>query len=705
MSRFTLPGETGMENKIKELISLWGVDAIRDSDGTALSDELLGLGVQIYSTLCLIRMDNEWIKAHPMCRQQIYLMSERFTAFDTYLSIDIMQTVFAEQFEPNIDVDIHKYWQVMDRTTGEEVTTWNYNSSNKTVEISNAIPYHQYDVSFLAYQKWEPVSMYNHITNGWTKEHRIPVDVRHEDAGKHVLEILEDWLKNHPKTDVVRFTTFIYCFDLIYNQFGKEKQVNWFGYAACASPLALEMFEKEYGYSLRPEDLTDNRMYNTPFKNPTKKYLDWMDFNQRFVASFAKKCVDLVHKYNKKAIMFLGDHWAGTEPYGKYFPSIGLDAVVGAAGDGVTTRMIADIPVKETEARFYPYFFPDVFHEGGNPVEESQNVWIKCRRSLLQKPMERMGYGGYLSLACKFPDFIEHVKDVAGQFRMIYDETQGKGCDKTGIKVYVLNTWGKIRTWQTHQVAHSLWNQRCYSYLGAFEALSGLPVDVEFISFDDIRQNGIPEDASVILNAGDAGTAWSGDDNWADERIQALIRKWVRSGGGFLGIGEPTAHRDKGQLFVLQDVLGVQRELGLTASCNKPVHNEKVKQHFITRDLNDSPDYGEGMGMIYQASPSCEILDVSNLSCSMAANEYGSGRAFYMAGCPYDNVNSRILFRALMWLTHKENEWVKWLTDNVNVECNYIDGKAVISNNSANKQKVNIGGSVIELKPYELKLT
>ena len=92
-----------------------------------------------------------------------------------------------------------------------------------------------------------------------------------------------------------------------------------------------------------------------------------LNFNSKFVSELAKECVDLVHKYNKKAIMFLGDHWAGTEPYGKYFPNIGLDAVVGAAGDGVTTRMITDIPVKETEARFYPYFFPDIFHEGRRP--------------------------------------------------------------------------------------------------------------------------------------------------------------------------------------------------------------------------------------------------------------------------------------------------------------------------------------------------
>ena len=59
--RFTLPGESGMEKEIKELIDLWGVDAIRDSDGTKLSKELTDLGLTVYSTLCLVRADNEWV--------------------------------------------------------------------------------------------------------------------------------------------------------------------------------------------------------------------------------------------------------------------------------------------------------------------------------------------------------------------------------------------------------------------------------------------------------------------------------------------------------------------------------------------------------------------------------------------------------------------------------------------------------------------
>ncbi len=706
--RFTLPGEQGMEKEIKQLVEKWGVDAIRDSDGTQLSQEIIDMGLQVYSTICLVRMDNEYAKAHKEYLQQEFLTSESYVATEDVLRIDIMEKVFAEQFEPNCDVDIKKYWQVMDRTEGKPISGEDWDYEDGKVVIKKLKKWHKYSVDFLAYQLWEPVSMYNHLTNDWKEEHRMPIDVRYPEVQEHILTILEKWLQDHPKTDVVRFTTFFYCFDLVYNQLGKEKMVNWFGYLACVSPLALEQFEREYGYAMTPEDFIDNKRYNTPFKNPTKKYLDWMDFTMKFVAGFAKKCVELVHRYNKKAIMFLGDHWAGTEPYGPYFQEIGLDAVVGAAGDGVTTRMIADIPVAETEARFYPYFFPDVFYEGGDPVGESTPIWMKCRRAIMRKPMARMGYGGYLSLALKFPEFVDHVTEIATQFKSIWSEGKGTKPYTAPFKVAVLNSWGKLRSWQTHQVAHSLWNQRCYSYLGAIEALAGFPLDVEFISFDDIRENGVPEDVGVILNAGDSGTAWSGGENWADPKIVETIRQWVYNGGGLIGIGEPTACEREGELFTLSDILGVQKEIGFTASNNKPAF-EADRNHFITEELSGEVDYGEGMTMVYRSEDSAQILDVQNRSCNMAVNTFGKGRSVYFAGMPYNSTNARLLYRAIFWAASREEAMEEFFSDNQEVECNaYPDaGRFCAVNNSTEVQKANIkvhGKEIaVVLKPMECK--
>ena len=196
--------------------------------------------------------------------------------------------------------------------------------------------------------------------------------------------------------------------------------------------------------------------------------------------------------------MFLGDHWIGTEPFMEEWKTIGVDAVVGSVGNGSTLRLISDIPgVKYTEGRFLPYFFPDTFHEGGDPVKEAKENWVTARRAILRKPIDRIGYGGYLKLALQFPEFIDYVESVCNEFRELYENIKGTTpyCVKT---VAVLNSWGKMRAWGCHMVHHALYQKQNYSYAGIIEALSGAPFDVKFISFDDIRKDPSILDLSLI---------------------------------------------------------------------------------------------------------------------------------------------------------------------------------------------------------------
>ena len=385
---------------------------------------------------------------------------------------------------------------------------------------------------------------------------------------------------------------------MIYNEQAKEKFVDWFGYSSSLSKQCLDEFEKEKGYRLRAEDIIDEGYYNSPFRIPTKEYLDFVDFQSKFVATHAKELVDIAHNAKKEAMMFLGDNWIGTEPYGKYFESIGLDAVVGSVGNGTTMRMISDIPgVKYTEGRFLPYFFPDVFREGGDPVGEARENWTQARRAILRKPLDRIGYGGYLGLALKFPKFVDEVEKICEEFRTIHENIKKTKAYTAPFKVAVLNCWGKLRSWQTNQVAHALWYKEIYSYVGVIECLSGMPVDVEFINFEDIR-NGIPSDIGVIINAGDAMTSWSGGENWIDEEIITNLRQWVYEGGGFIGVGEPTAYQKQGKLFQLFDVLGVDRDLTYGLSYRK--YHELTEKHFITEEIKDGFNFGEGKEGIFK---------------------------------------------------------------------------------------------------------
>ena len=67
---------------------------------------------------------------------------------------------------------------------------------------------------------------------------------------------------------------------------------------------------------------------NNTYRIPSKEFLDFQAFQRREVAKLAKEMVDITHECGKEAMMFLGDHWIGTEPFMDEFKSIGLDAVV-----------------------------------------------------------------------------------------------------------------------------------------------------------------------------------------------------------------------------------------------------------------------------------------------------------------------------------------------------------------------------------------
>ena len=710
--RVTLPVESGIDNEIQEMIKKWGADAIRNSDGTELPKGLMDEAVKVYATYLTIRNDQKWARDNMDKIAMQYLMSEHSIAVSNVLEINLLEGYFEKQFEIDINHDCKKYWEVIDRTTGEVVSNeaWELNKNTATVVVKDAIKWHRYTVSFLAVQTWDTTHMYNHLTNKWTTPQHVAIDPIHKETREHIFSYMRNWLKENPSVDVVRFTTFFYHFTIAFNNNQKEKYVDWFGYSASVSPEAIDEFERVKGYKLRAEDFIDEGYYNSPFRVPSKRFLEWLDFIQQFVSENAKKIVDLCHENGKEAMMFLGDTWIGTEPYGEYFKNIGLDAVVGSVGSGATLRMIGDIPnLKYTEGRFLPYFFPDTFYEGGNPTKEVVENWVQARRAILRKPVDRMGYGGYLSLALKFPDFVERVKEITDEFREIHNRIEGTKPYTPKFKVAILNAWGKIRTWQTNMVAHALWYKKIYSYVGVIECLSGMAVDVEFISFEDIKNKGISSDIGVIINSGDAGTAWSGDTYWLDDEVTGRIRQWVYNGGGYIGVGEPSAIQHQGRYFQLSDVLGVDREMGYTLGYTRH-HKDFEGKHFILEDNNEDINFGEAICDVYNVSDNTKILSSSRGDINLSVNEFGNGRSVYISGLPYTPNNIRLLLRAIYWSASREEEMYTWYTTNSNTECAaYLEtGNVAIINNSAEVQYTEVYKSkgekvAMTLAPYEIK--
>ena len=236
-------------------------------------------------------------------------------------------------------------------------------------------------------------------------------------------------------------------------------------------------------------------------------------------------------------------------------------------------------------------------------------------------------------------------------------------------------------------VHHALYQKQNYSYAGIIEALSGAPFDVKFISFDDIRSDpNLLDSVDVIINVGDGDTAHTGGAEWEDPAISSAVRKFVHNGGGFIGVGEPSGHQYQGRYLQLASLLGVEKETGFTLNYDK-YNWEQHPDHFILADVSGEVDFGEGKKSIY-AFEGTDILVQKEKEVQMAVNAYGDGRSVYISGLPYSFENSRVLYRAILWAAHGEEELHKWYSTNYNVEVHAFvaNGKYCVVNNTYEPQ-------------------
>lgn len=239
-------------------------------------------------------------------------------------------------------------------------------------------------------------------------------------------------------------------------------------------------------------------------------------------------------------------------------------------------------------------------------------------------------------------------------------------------------------------VHHAIYHQKNYSYAGIIESLSGAPFDVKYISFDDIREDpSVLDDIDVILNVGDAYTAYSGGENWADEGMITAVKRFVYRGGGFIGVGEPAAYQREGRFIQLASVLGVEKETGFTLNVDK--YNWEEHKHFITEDCEGEIDFGEGKKDIF-ALEGTTVINTKKGSVQLAVREFGEGRGVYISGLPYSFSNSRLLHRAILWSCGSEGELLQWFSSNFNAEVHaYVEnGKYCVVNNTYEPQSTTV---------------
>ncbi|MBQ8030442.1 MAG: 1,3-beta-galactosyl-N-acetylhexosamine phosphorylase, partial [Butyrivibrio sp.] len=675
------------------------------------SDEIVNSDYNIYSTICIIRDHNEWAKKNTDKLQQSFLMTQPKVARDSFLTFHLMDDFFDQQFAVNDSAESMKYWQVFDRTTGKEVKSsfWTYEKEAQNVIISNAIPFHRYTVSFLAYRIWEEISMYNHTTNNWNKEHLMQVDPIYPETQEYLLGWLKNWCESHPSTNVVRFTSMFYNFVWMWGSSSRNRNLftDWGSYDFTVSPRMLDQFADKYGYRLTAEDFINKGHFHVTHTPPVKTQRDYMDHVNRFVVSFGKKLVDLVHSYGKQAYVFYDDSWVGVEPYGERFTEFGFDGLIKCVFSGYEVRLCAGAKAPVHELRFHPYLFPvglgglPTFEKGGDPTRDARKYWVQTRRAMLRAKIDRIGLGGYLHLTEDFPDFVDYMAQISDEFRAIKSLHQEGAPSVLPIKVAVLHAWGKLRSWTLSGHFHETY---MYDLIHVNEALSGLPVDVSYISFEDVK-NGALSGYDVCINAGSMGTAWSGGKAWEDPAIEEIITSWVFEGGTFIGVNEPSAIDGYDTVFRMSSVLGVDKDTPARACHGKWSFDKTVIDGLIPEG-----SYVPLRCRVHLTDGNAKVLLSEKETPLLTVNDFGKGKGIYLSTFETCDKNNRLLLNLLL-LAKGEGLNGKFITDNALVECAYFakSKKLVVINNASTTQQTNIQGdngqiTVKDLDPFETRI-
>lgn len=709
---FTLPGEAGYEKLTLQLAEKWGADVIRDSDGTVLSDEITKAGYGIYSTICIIRDHNEWAKQNPDKLQQTFLMTHPAMAADGWLTVALMEDFFEEQFRVNDSAETMKYWQVYDRTTDTEVdaSKWHYNKKEQTVTVEGVTPWHNYTVSFLAYRIWEEISMYNHTTNNWDKEHLMQIDPVYPETQAYMLDWMKNWCETHPDTTVVRFTSMFYNFVWIWGSSARNRQLysDWASYDFTVSPKMLDDFAVKYGYGMTAEDFVNQGKLHVTHMPCDRRKMDWIDFVNRFVVDFGRRLIDIVHQYGKKAYVFYDDSWVGIEPYKPTFQEFGFDGLIKCVFSGYEARLCSGVEVGTHELRLHPYLFPvglggaPTFAEGGDPTLDAKKYWNSVRRALLRCPIDRIGLGGYLHLVEDFPDFVAYIAKIADEFRALKALHHAGKPYNCGTRVAVLHFWGRMRSWSLSGHFHETY---MHDLIHINEALSGLPLDVRFIGFEDVK-NGALADVDVVINAGAAGTAWSGGSAWKDAAVIEALTKWVYEGGTLIGVGEPSAVAGYDTYFRMAHVLGVDEDTPERVCHGKWAFEvDEASACRVMPAVAVVPEKSK----CHLTDGKASVLAAHDGNPLLTRNAFGKGQGIYLSGFEVNNANTRMLLNLILDAGGEAPNGL-YLTDNAEMECAFYPESRtlVVINNADTVQECKIhtecGTEHVRLEAFDTEI-
>lgn len=316
---------------------------------------------------------------------------------------------------------------------------------------------------------------------------------------------------------------------------------------------------------------------------------------------------------------------------------------------------------------------------------------------VLREPIDRIGLGGYLHLVEPYPDFCDYIEKIANEFRQIKELHQQGKPYQIKTRVAILHAWGKLRSWTLSGHFHETY---MHDLIHINEALSGLPVDVQFIDFEDIRQ-GVLQDCDVVINAGSAGSAWSGGDYWKDNKCVDLLTKWVYEGGAFIGINQPSAVDGYDSYFRMAHVLGLDEDTGSRVAHGKWAYETRDEHSLVPEGASITPK-----NSIYLTDGSAAVVDETGGRITLSTHAFGKGQGIYLPSFEFSFANTRLLLNLIRYAGNELHE-MKYITDNLFTECAYYPESKmlVVINNSDQPQSTMIdteyGQQMMELAPYD----
>ncbi|MEG0804388.1 MAG: YhcH/YjgK/YiaL family protein, partial [Pygmaiobacter sp.] len=156
----------------------------------------------------------------------------------------------------------------------------------------------------------------------------------------------------------------------------------------------------------------------------------------------------------------------------------------------------------------------------------------------------------------------------------------------------------------------------------------------------------IPSEVKIMINAGFAGSAWSGGDAWNHVRLIEKLTQWVHQGGIYFGVGEPSAQmRENGVSFQMAHVLGVDKKRDCML-CHGTWQTEKKQNAASPFEAVLYP-----LGTQVQISAEgTQVLAQTDAHLQATMHPFGSGKGVYFCGYRHTDANAYALLQCLQFL-------------------------------------------------------